>query len=134
MLISLCASGYSRGQLSSFHCSLACGFFQGAGMNLFQALGEVPPTAPTAPVRALSSMSARVTCQPWRLPAAAARQMCDAKAVPAAAISCAICTTVAAGSPLSCSANSGVYCAYSLRSSRMKFANVGSLPGERWCR
>ncbi len=108
MLISLWASGYSRGQLSSFHCSLALGLRHGAGMNLFQAFADTPPWVPTEPVSTLSSHSARVTCQPLRFPAAAARQMWEANAGAAAAISRATCTMVCAGTPLSASANSGV--------------------------
>src|SRR5919202_4860287 len=108
MLISLWASGYSRGQDSSFHTRLAGGSRHGAGMNLFHALGDTPPTVPTDPVRTLSSHSARVTCQPCRLPAAAARQMCEQNAGAAAAISRATAMVVAAGTPLSRSANSGV--------------------------
>jgi hypothetical protein len=60
--------------------------------------------------------------------------MCELKAGAAAAISRAICPTLAAGRPLSASANSGVYCAYSARSSRMNVSNVGSLAGARGAR
>ena len=102
------ASGYSRGQLSSFHWLWGDGFFHGAGMNLFHALGETPPSVPTEPVRTLSSHRLRVICQPCRLPAAAARQMCEAKAGAAAAISRATSTIVPAGTPVSRSAYSGV--------------------------
>jgi hypothetical protein len=103
-------------------------------MNLFHALGETPPSVPTEPVSTLSSHSARVTCQPWRLPAAAARQMCEEKAGAAAAISRATATIVAAGTPDSRSAYSGVKRAYSPRSSRRKPSKLGSEPGERCAR
>ena len=86
MLISLCASGYARGQLSSFHCRSRAAARHGAGMNLFQAFGDTPPRAPTHPVSTFSSITARVTSHPCRLPAAAARQMCDANAGAAAAL------------------------------------------------
>src|SRR3954470_2314540 len=100
MLISLCASGYSRGQLISFHWLCAGGLRHGAGMNLFHAFGETPPFVPTDPVRTLISHRLRVTCQPWRLPAAAARQMCELNAGAAAAISRATSTIVCAGTPV----------------------------------
>src|SRR5687767_14950377 len=108
MLISLWASGYSRGQLRSFQCSLGGGFFHGAGMNLFHAFGDTPPGVPTEPVRTLSSIRQRVICQPCRLPAAAARQMWEEKAGAAAAMSRTSWTIVSAGAPLSASANAGV--------------------------
>ena len=63
--------------------STACGAAAcatAAGMNLFQALGDTPPSVPTAPVSTLSSHRLRVICQPCRLPAAAARQMCEQNA------------------------------------------------------
>ena len=69
---------------------------------------HTPPFVPTEPVSTLSSHRLRVTCQPCRLPAAAARQMCEQNAGAAAAIARATSTTVAAGSPHSASANSGV--------------------------
>ena len=92
----------------------------GAGTALFQALGAVPPGVPTAPASTTSSSSARATSQPNRLPAAALRQTWVEKARPARAISPATASMRAAGTPLSRSANSGVYSAYSSRERRLE--------------
>ncbi len=106
--ISKNASGYSLGISSSLQTLPGGGIIGGAGIALFQALGAVPPGVDTAPISTTSSSSARATCQPPRLPAAVLRQMWVASAPPAAPIARAISTIVAAGTPLSSAANSGV--------------------------
>ena len=42
--------------------------------NLFQALGDVPPSVPTDPVKTFSKCSARATCHPPRFPIEGPRQ------------------------------------------------------------
>ena len=106
--ISKNASGYSRGINSSLHTRPGAGIMGGAGTALLKAPGAVPPGVATAPMRTTRNCSARATCQPPRLPAAVLRQTCVASAEPDRAISPAISTMVAAGMPLSRSANSGV--------------------------
>ncbi len=87
------------------------GISGGAGTALFQKLGAVPPGMATAPISTTSSSRARATCQPPRFPAAAFRQTWVESAEPARATSRATSTMVAAGTPDSRSANSGVYSA-----------------------
>ena len=110
-LISWCASGYSFGQSSSLQTFCGPGLRQGKGTNLSHALGDVPPTVPTLPVSTFRKYSALATIHPPRLPAAAERQLWLENALPALAISRATSTIVAAGTPLSSWANSGVYSA-----------------------
>ena len=93
-------------------------------MNLFQALGEVPPGVPTAPTSTMRNSSARATCQPPRLPAAALRQTCAEKAEPAAPISRATSTIVAAGTPLSARRTRACTGRRALVSTSMNVSNV----------
>ena len=127
--ISKNARGYSRGISSSLQTLPGGGIIGGAGIALFQALGAVPPGVDTAPISTTSSSSARATCQPPRLPAAVLRQMWVASAPPAAPIARAISTIVAAGTPLSSAANSGVYGAYSSSSAVWKLSKVTGRSG-----
>ena len=85
------------------------GFLNGRGTNLFHAFRLCPPGVPTEPVSTWSSIKARAGCHPPRLPDALPRQRCDAKRLPAAAISRDVLTMTSAFTPLSFSANSGVY-------------------------
>src|SRR5439155_90751 len=93
------------------------------------ALGGVPPGVPTAPISTTISSSARATCQPPRLPAAVLRQTWVASAEPARPISRATSTIVAAATPLSASANSGVKLAYSSPSARSNASKVTGRSG-----
>ena len=95
--------------MSVFHTLAGGGIMGGAGMNLFQALGAVPPGVPTAPISTTRNSSARATSQPPRLPAAALRHTWVARAEPARATSRATSTIMAASTPDSAAANSGVY-------------------------
>src|ERR671910_3793620 len=108
-LISKNAKGYSRGNSSSFQTFAGGGINGGAGMYLLVAFGAVPPGVPTAPTSTTKNCSARATCQPPRLPAAALRHTCDEKAEPARAISWATSTRTWGSTPASLAANSGVY-------------------------
>ncbi len=101
----------------------------GAGIALWSKLGAVPPGVATAPTSTTTNSSARATCQPPRLPAAAFRQTCVASAPPARPISRATSTIVAAGTPDSRSANSGLYSAYSSGRSASKVSNVQGRSG-----
>ena len=83
-IISWSASGYSRGIRSSLH-TLAGGGIRAARARTCWSAGWVPPGVATAPVRTTRNSSARATCQPPRLPAAALRQTCVASAEPGAA-------------------------------------------------
>jgi hypothetical protein len=71
----------------------------------------VPPSVPTLPVSTLRKNRQRATIQPPRFPAAAARQVWALNREPAPATARATSTTVAAGTPDSASARSGVYSA-----------------------
>ena len=57
--------------------------FQWSGLNLSQALGEVPPSVPTDPVSTCRKNRQRATCQPPRLPDPADLQVWDANRDPA---------------------------------------------------
>src|SRR5688572_30987142 len=108
---SLLARGYSRGQVSSFQPWRCDGQWKGRGTNLFQALGNVPPGVAMAPMRALRRNRVRETCQPTRFQADAERQLWVDSRVPAPATASATSARVAAGIPVSASANSKVYSA-----------------------
>ena len=82
-LISKYAIGYSLGKWSSFQNFCAGGVSKNLGLNLFQALGEVPPTVPTLPVSTFRKCRQRDTAHPPRLPEAALRQLWVEKRVPA---------------------------------------------------
>src|SRR5918992_4492592 len=105
MDISLQDSGYSAGQVSSFQSACAAGMSGPCGMNLSQPFGLVPPTVPIDPVSARTNHSARATCQPPRLPAAAERQMCAASRWSQDATSVAISSILAAETCASAAAN-----------------------------
>ena len=81
----------------------------GRGTNLFHPFGNVPPSVPIAPNKALRRNNARATCQPPRLPEVAERQVCVLSRLPADATSSATFSIVAAAIPDSFSANSNVY-------------------------
>ena len=89
----------------------------------------MPPTAPMLPVRTTSKYRQRVICQPHRLPAAAARQLCVAKRLPALATACAASTIFSAATPVSAAAYSGVNCAYCALSVAMKLSKVSGRSG-----
>src|ERR1700722_18161296 len=111
-LISFCASGNSAGQDRPCQTDGCGGVWIGRGTNLFHALGNVPPSVPTAPSSAESRNSVRETCQPPRLPAAALRQQCTDSRVPAPATSSATWAITAASTPDSAAAKSKVKSAY----------------------
>src|SRR5215472_14851768 len=111
-LISFWASGYSSGQDRSCHTPGCGGTWMGRGTNLFQALGNVPPSVATAPSSAEIRNSVRDTCQPPRLPAAADRQEWQENRVPAPATTPATSAITASSTPDSAAANSNVNSAY----------------------
>ena len=94
---------------SSLHTLAGGGIMGGAGTALFQALGAVPPGEATAPMRTTTSSRARATSQPKRFPAEALRQTWLERAPPHRPISCATSSMRPAGTPVSVSANCGVY-------------------------
>ena len=80
--------------------------FQCSGLNLSQALGEVPPSVPTDPVSTCRKNRQRATCQPPRLPDPAALQVWEAKRAPASAIPRATASIRQASTPVSSAAYS----------------------------
>jgi hypothetical protein len=108
------ASGYSFGKCSSFQNFCAGGLSKKVGLNLFQLLGEVPPSVPTLPVSTFRKWRVAGNAHPPRLPLAALRQLWVAKL--------RTCVPDQTGyfndhfglaTPLSLYANSGVYSSYS---------------------
>ena len=77
--ISWWLSGYSIGQVRSFQRPWGAGLRGVTGMNLFHPLALVPPSVPTLPVSTTRNCRHRATCQPPRLPADEARQVCEAR-------------------------------------------------------
>src|ERR1041384_8862183 len=98
-LISKKASGYSLGIRSSLQTLPGGGIIGGAGTDLLNALGAVPPGSATAPISTTRSCSARATCQPPRFPAAVLRQTWVDSALPARPTCRATSTMVAASTP-----------------------------------
>src|SRR5207249_397636 len=102
-------SGYSLGQVTSFHIFGCGGVKIGLGTNLFQALGKTLPLTAMAPIKALSMNRERATCQPPLLPEEALRQLWVLNRVPAVETHFATSSSVAASTRDSLAANSNVY-------------------------
>jgi len=79
---------------------------QWSGLNLSHALGEVPPSVPTDPVRTCRKKRQRATCQPPRFPDPAARHVWEAKRLPASAMPRATASIRSESTPVSAAANS----------------------------
>src|SRR5689334_23659425 len=106
----------------------------GRGTNLFQALGNVPPSVATAPSSAEIRNKVRDTCQPPRFPAAADRHEWQENRVPASATTSATSASTAASTPDSAAAYSNVNSAYSSARTDWNASKVAGRSGRQAAR
>ena len=105
--------------------------FQCAGLNLSQALGDVPPRVPTDPVRTWRNHSVRAACQPPRFPEPVERHVWEAKRLPASPTRSATSASLPASIPHSSAAHSKLNSAYASLSTSRNSSKVWGRSGWR---